>query len=455
MSTLVTRAGKGSPLTHNEVDANFTNLNTDKIQSGNTVAALTITALTTPSVQASGSGGLALKNSAGTTQISMGAGGGDNVTVAAPIAITPANGLVNIAPTGTGSLTINPATAGTMNNMDIGGTTAAAGSFTDLSVTGTTSFDGAQGTAGQVLTSAGAGATPTWATVSALPSQTGNSGKYLTTDGSAASWGAVTASTATNLAGGALGSVPYQLLSGTTTFLSGNTTTNPQFITSTGVAGLATAPTLTGSTGSGNVVLSTSPTLVTPALGTPSSGTLTNCTFPTLNQNTSGTAAGLSATLAVSSGGTGATTLTANNVLLGNGTSALQVVAPGTNGNVLTSNGTTWTSAAGGLSGSTSQLAKAWVHFNGSNPATIQASYNVSSVTYTSTGRYVVNFTNALADAKYAFAGASSPSNDTTQFIQTGYQPTYGTNTASACYLAVGPSGAVASSTFVTVVFFR
>jgi hypothetical protein len=30
MSTIVTRAGKGSPLTHAEVDANFTNLNTDK-----------------------------------------------------------------------------------------------------------------------------------------------------------------------------------------------------------------------------------------------------------------------------------------------------------------------------------------------------------------------------------------------------------------------------------------
>lgn len=34
MSTIVTRSGKGSPLTHNEVDANFTNLNTDKIQDG-------------------------------------------------------------------------------------------------------------------------------------------------------------------------------------------------------------------------------------------------------------------------------------------------------------------------------------------------------------------------------------------------------------------------------------
>lgn len=51
-------------------------------------------------------------------------------------------------------------------------------------------------------------------------------------------------------------------------------------------------------------------------------------------------------TLPVGNGGTGGTTFTANNVLLGNGTSAFQVVAPGSSGNVLTSNGTTWTSAA-------------------------------------------------------------------------------------------------------------
>jgi hypothetical protein len=52
----------------------------------------------------------------------------------------------------------------------------------------------------------------------------------------------------------------------------------------------------------------------------------------------------LAGTLNVANGGTGAATLTANNVLLGNGTSALQTVAPGTSGNVLTSNGTTWSS---------------------------------------------------------------------------------------------------------------
>jgi len=61
-----------------------------------------------------------------------------------------------------------------------------------------------------------------------------------------------------------------------------------------------------------------------------------------------GLATHVDGTLPVANGGTGATTLTTNNVLLGNGTSAPQFVAPGTNGNVLTSNGTTWTSAAAG-----------------------------------------------------------------------------------------------------------
>ena len=57
------------------------------------------------------------------------------------------------------------------------------------------------------------------------------------------------------------------------------------------------------------------------------------------NQNTSGTAAGLSATLGVSSGGTGATSLTANGVLIGNGTSAVTAVDMSTKGSLLAGDG--------------------------------------------------------------------------------------------------------------------
>jgi len=58
MSTIVTRAGKGSPLTHVEVDANFTNLNTDKVEktaadiTGGTINGTTIGATTPSTVNA-------------------------------------------------------------------------------------------------------------------------------------------------------------------------------------------------------------------------------------------------------------------------------------------------------------------------------------------------------------------------------------------------------------------
>ena len=59
---------------------------------------------------------------------------------------------------------------------------------------------------------------------------------------------------------------------------------------------------VTTATGTGAVVRATSPTLVTPALGTPASGTLTNCTFPTLNQNTTGSAGSVANTLTIGTG---------------------------------------------------------------------------------------------------------------------------------------------------------
>ena len=67
--------------------------------------------------------------------------------------------------------------------------------------------------------------------------------------------------------------------------------------------------------------------------------------------NTSGQAdltTAVTGTLPIANGGIGATSVTSNSVILGNGSSALNgnLVAPSTSGNVLTSNGTTWTSAA-------------------------------------------------------------------------------------------------------------
>ena len=61
--------------------------------------------------------------------------------------------------------------------------------------------------------------------------------------------------------------------------------------------------------------------------------------------------ADVSGTLPVANGGTSLTTLTANNVILGNGASAPTFVAPSTSGNVLTSNGTTWQSTTPAASG--------------------------------------------------------------------------------------------------------
>jgi len=118
---------------------------------------------------------------------------------------------------------------------------------------------------------------------------------------------------------------------------------------------------------------------------------------------------GLTTPLTVAQGGTGAATLTSNNVLLGNGTSAPQVVAPSTTGNILTSNGTTWVSSTPVVT-SASQLAKAWVNFDGTS-GTIAASFNVSSVTRSSTGTYEINFTTAFANANYCAVMGSNMRN--------------------------------------------
>jgi hypothetical protein len=56
---------------------------------------------------------------------------------------------------------------------------------------------------------------------------------------------------------------------------------------------------------------------------------------------------GLAGIVPVANGGSGRSTLTANNLLAGNGTGAVNLIAPGASGNALVSNGTAWESVAG------------------------------------------------------------------------------------------------------------
>ena len=133
---------------------------------------------------------------------------------------------------------------------------------------------------------------------------------------------------------------------------------------------------VTTSTGSGSVVLSTSPTLTTPILGTPQSGNLSNCTFPTLNQNTTGTAA-------LASGLTGGPSITVSGI-----TSAGDITT------YRTSNATTGVLYLG--TGGTRYL-----FYDGSNYVMPGAGLyvNGSTVVTNNSGTYSINITGSAGSA--------------------------------------------------------
>jgi hypothetical protein len=254
-----------------------------------------------------------------------------------PASIT-LNGISNIINVGSG-VTINGST-GTINatSINLGGTTLTGSAVTFITAGSGISVD--QSTGNVTITATGGGSSQ-WVTTAAgihtlsnVGIGTTNPTSALTVTGNALVTGVVTATTFVGaLTGTATSTTNIPNLTGD--IISNGTSASLGSFTST-----ALRIALTSSTGTGDAVFATSPTFATPALGTPASGTLTNCTFPTLNQNTTGTAGGLTgtpditvglvtaSTLNVGTGGTVITTTTAGLVGIGttNPTEKLTVV---------------------------------------------------------------------------------------------------------------------------------
>jgi hypothetical protein len=144
-----------------------------------------------------------------------------------------------------------------------------------------------------------------------------------------------------------------------------------------------------------------------------------------VNANASGVSAipmgNASGTLAVGNGGTGNTAFTAGSVLVGNGTSAVNIVSPGTNGNVLVSNGTTWISQAASAGGSSVSLTAAGAVYAG-NVVALNSNSTISQIAGASLS-YAAPLPASFATGYYFGYGIPNLAQDTTnQKVAVGLQ---------------------------------
>jgi hypothetical protein len=140
--------------------------------------------------------------------------------------------------------------------------------------------------------------------------------------------------------------------------------------------------------------------------------------------------------------------LAGSSALTFNGTALIATTLQSTN----LSDGTNSTSTTNAINGS----AKAWARFNASGSITGVTSYNVSSITYNATGRYVVNFTNAFTDANYSVSGTAcrSANGNVPQILSIVNSPSAPATTS--CSIGVNEyTGSPADSQYTCVSFFR